>query len=85
MISHTTRDWLTKLQLIAAGCELTTVLISFVECIPDGVHLLQVRGSRRVLLARMSGSSSPVVEALADPRLTREGLRLAGCASAGDC
>ncbi|MBA8924374.1 DNA-binding transcriptional LysR family regulator [Kutzneria viridogrisea] len=58
-IAHTARDWLAKLQLVAAGCGLTTVSASLAAAAPPGVRVLPVRGGprerRRVLLARLPG------------------------------
>ncbi|MEU3843804.1 LysR family transcriptional regulator [Streptomyces sp. NPDC028635] len=54
-IAHTARDWLAKLQLVAAGCGLTTVPASLAPAAPEGVRVLPVRGGpqeqRRLLLA----------------------------------
>ncbi|GAA3355858.1 LysR family transcriptional regulator [Streptomyces antimycoticus] len=54
-IAHTARDWLAKLQLVAAGCGLTTVPASLAPAAPQGVRILPVRGGpqeqRRLLLA----------------------------------
>ncbi|AEM83072.1 LysR family transcriptional regulator [Streptomyces violaceusniger] len=54
-IAHTARDWLAKLQLVAAGCGLTTVPASLAPAAPHGVRILPVRGGpqeqRRLLLA----------------------------------
>ncbi|MFF8727040.1 LysR family transcriptional regulator [Streptomyces sp. NPDC015171] len=56
-IVHTVRDWLAKLQLVAAGCGLTTVPAALAAAAPPGVRVLPVRGGpqeqRRVLLARL--------------------------------
>ncbi|MGW2747787.1 LysR family transcriptional regulator [Streptomyces sp. NPDC001450] len=56
-IAHTARDWLAKLQLVAAGCGLTTVPASLAPAAPPGVRILPVRGGpqeqRRLLLARL--------------------------------
>ncbi|WP_053846352.1 LysR family transcriptional regulator [Streptomyces sp. NRRL B-24085] len=56
-IAHTARDWLTKLQLVAAGCGLTTVPAALAAAAPPGVRVLPVRGGpqeqRRLLLARL--------------------------------
>ncbi|GLP66419.1 LysR family transcriptional regulator [Streptomyces sp. TUS-ST3] len=54
-IAHTARDWLAKLQLVAAGCGLTTVPATLGSVAPPGVRILPVRGGpqeqRRLLLA----------------------------------
>ncbi|GAB3399012.1 LysR family transcriptional regulator [Amycolatopsis echigonensis] len=56
-IAHTARDWLAKLQLVAAGCGITTVSAAFAAAVPPGVRVLPVRGGpaeqRRVSLARL--------------------------------
>jgi DNA-binding transcriptional LysR family regulator len=56
-IAHTVRDWLAKLQLVAAGCGLTTVPPSLAPAAPPGVRILPVRGGpqeqRRLLLAHL--------------------------------
>jgi DNA-binding transcriptional LysR family regulator len=66
-IGHTTRDWLTKLQLVAAGCGLTTVPPALATVVPNGVRLVRVedgpRELRRIVLARMPGRpTQPVAE-----------------------
>jgi DNA-binding transcriptional LysR family regulator len=56
-IAHTVRDWLAKLNLVAAGCGLTTVSASLASAAPPGVRVLAVRGGpqeqRRIVLARL--------------------------------
>lgn len=56
-IAHTARDWLAKLQLVAAGCGLTTVPAVLASAAPPGVRVLPVRGGpqeqRRLVLARL--------------------------------
>lgn len=56
-IAHTARDWLAKLQLVAAGCGLTTVPAALGPAAPPGVRVLPVRGGpqeqRRLILARL--------------------------------
>ncbi|WP_433295578.1 LysR family transcriptional regulator [Actinoplanes sp. CA-030573] len=57
VVAHTARDWLAKLQLVAAGCGLTTVPAAMSRAAPEGVRILPVRGGpreqRRLLLARL--------------------------------
>jgi DNA-binding transcriptional LysR family regulator len=66
VVAHTARDWLAKLQLVAAGQGITTVPASLAAVVPAGVRVLPVRGGpaerRRILLARLPG---PVPEPLA--------------------
>jgi DNA-binding transcriptional LysR family regulator len=56
-VAHIARDWLTKLQLVAAGCGLTTVPAVIAAAAPAGVRVLAVRGGseerRRVVVAHL--------------------------------
>ncbi|MFC9436438.1 LysR family transcriptional regulator [Nocardia sp. NPDC057030] len=56
-IAHTARDWLAKLQLVAAGCGLTTIPAVLAPAVLPGVRVLPVRGGpqeqRRLLLAHL--------------------------------
>ena len=69
-VAHSARDWLTKLQLVAAGCGVTTVPPSLAEVLPDGVQLMRVDGGseerRRTLVARLPGRPTPAVMAVVD-------------------
>jgi DNA-binding transcriptional LysR family regulator len=69
-IAHTARDWLAKLQLVAAGFGITTVPASLAAVVPDGVKVLPVHGGpaeqRRLLLARMPGPLPEPVARLAE-------------------
>jgi len=64
-IAHVTRDWLAKLQLVAAGCGLTTAPVLIAGAAPAGVRLLPVddgpRERRRLVLARLPGEARPAV------------------------
>ncbi|MCC9306699.1 LysR family transcriptional regulator [Kitasatospora sp. RB6PN24] len=64
-ITHTARDWLTKLHLVAAGSGITTVPQGLADVVPAGVRLVEVRGGpaehRRVVLARLPGPRPPGV------------------------
>ena len=68
-IVHTVRDWLAKLQLVAAGCGLTTVPAGLASAAPPGVRVLPVRGGpqeqRRLLLARLADPPSEPVARVA--------------------
>ncbi|NIH80628.1 LysR family transcriptional regulator [Amycolatopsis viridis] len=59
-VTHTARDWLAKLHLVAAGCGITTVPASLAAVVPPGVRVLPVHGGpaeqRRLMLARMPGA-----------------------------
>jgi DNA-binding transcriptional LysR family regulator len=69
-IAHTARDWLAKLNLVAAGCGLTTLPASLTEAVPPGVRVVSVRGGpserRRVVLARLPGPPAEPTELLAE-------------------
>jgi DNA-binding transcriptional LysR family regulator len=69
-VAHSSRDWLTKLRLVAAGCGLTTVPPSMAAIVPEGVRVLPVRGgpreTRRMLVARLPGRRSDAVRTVED-------------------
>jgi DNA-binding transcriptional LysR family regulator len=69
-IGHQTRDWLSKLTLVAAGYGVTTLPSYLAGLMPDGVRLVRVSDgapvSRRVLLARLPGTATDAVTELAD-------------------
>jgi DNA-binding transcriptional LysR family regulator len=69
-IAHVARDWLTKLNLVAAGCGLTTVPAAVAAAAPAGVRILPVRGGpqekRRVMLARLPHAPTESAELLAE-------------------
>jgi DNA-binding transcriptional LysR family regulator len=64
-IAHSARDWLTKLQLVKAGCGVTTVPASLAATMPAGVRLIRVEGTppelRRMIVARMPGNPLPSI------------------------
>lgn len=67
-IVHTTRDWLSKLRLVAAGCGLTTIPSVLATAVPPGVRVLAVRGGpaerRRIVLARLPAHGRAETEAV---------------------
>jgi DNA-binding transcriptional LysR family regulator len=69
-IAHTARDWLAKLNLVAAGCGLTTVPASLTPAMPPGVRVVTVRGGpreiRRTVLARLPHQPSEPAAHMAD-------------------
>jgi DNA-binding transcriptional LysR family regulator len=69
VVAHTARDWLAKLQLVAAGLGITTVSAALASVAPAGVRVLPVRGGpseqRRVLIARVPGPVADPVSRLA--------------------
>ncbi|HET6503626.1 MAG TPA: LysR family transcriptional regulator [Amycolatopsis sp.] len=74
VIAHVARDWLAKLNLVAAGGGLTTVPATLGQVAPPGVRILPVRGGpqeqRRIVLARLPGAlpepAARLAEALRD-------------------
>jgi DNA-binding transcriptional LysR family regulator len=70
VIAHTVRDWLAKLQLVAAGAGLTTISASMAPAAPPGVRVVTVSGGskelRRTILARLPGRMSEPAALLAD-------------------
>jgi DNA-binding transcriptional LysR family regulator len=69
-VMHSARDWLAKLQLVAAGLGITTVPTALVAAVPAGVRVLGVRGGaqehRRLLVARLPQPLTEPVARLAD-------------------
>ena len=71
-IRYVVRDWLAKLQIVAAGLAITTLAPIALDVLPDGVTAVAVRGepqeTRRVVLARrpgpLAGPTAQVVDAL---------------------
>ncbi|MGY4709295.1 LysR family transcriptional regulator [Mycolicibacterium sp. CBM1] len=66
-VTHVARDWLTKLQLVAADCGVTTVPPAMAEVLPSGVQLMQVdapEARRRLLLVRRAGPPTEAVTAV---------------------
>ncbi len=68
-VVHGTRDWLTKLRLVAGGFGITTVPARLAPILPPEVVLLRVEGAppelRRILVARLPGPPTPGIEAVA--------------------
>jgi DNA-binding transcriptional LysR family regulator len=64
-IAHVARDWLSKLQLVAAGAGLTTIPALMAPALPPGVRLVAVadgpRELRRMVLARLPGRPAPAL------------------------
>jgi DNA-binding transcriptional LysR family regulator len=67
-IVHSTRDWLTKLHLVAGGFGVTTVPARLSAVLPPGVALLRIEGApqelRRILVARLPGRPTPAITAV---------------------
>jgi DNA-binding transcriptional LysR family regulator len=73
-IRYVVRDWLAKLQIVAAGLAITTLPPVTLDVLPDGVKAVAVRGepqeTRRIVLARrpgpLDGPAARVADALID-------------------
>ena len=71
-VRYVVRDWLAKLQIVAAGLAITTIAPIMLDVLPDAVRVLAVRGepqeTRRVVLARrpgpLDGPTARVIDAL---------------------
>ena len=69
-VRYVVRDWLAKLQIVAAGLAITTLAPAALDVLPDGVRAVAVRGepqeTRRVVLARLPGRLDGATAAVAD-------------------
>lgn len=71
-VRYVVRDWLAKLQIVAAGLAITTITPITIGLLPPGVKVVAVRGepqeTRRLMLARrpgaLDGPTAQVAEAL---------------------
>jgi DNA-binding transcriptional LysR family regulator len=71
-VRYVVRDWLAKLQIVAAGLAVTTVAPIMLDVLPEGIAVLEVRGepqeTRRVVMARrpgpLDGPTARVLDAL---------------------
>jgi DNA-binding transcriptional LysR family regulator len=69
-VRYVVRDWLAKLQIVAAGLAITTVAPVLRDVLPAGVHAVAVRGeppeTRRIVLARRPVRLDAATAAVAD-------------------
>jgi DNA-binding transcriptional LysR family regulator len=72
-VRYVVRDWLAKLQLVAAGLGITTLAPVMLDVLPPGIAVVAVRGepreTRRVVLARRPGPLDGAVARVADALL----------------
>jgi DNA-binding transcriptional LysR family regulator len=58
-VRYVVRDWLAKLQIVAAGLAITTIAPITLDVLPDAVKIVAVRGepreTRRIVLAHRPG------------------------------
>ena len=69
-VRYVVRDWMAKLQIVAAGLAITTLAPVARDVIPGGVSIVSVRGEpqemRRVVLARQPGPLHDAVARVSD-------------------
>jgi DNA-binding transcriptional LysR family regulator len=72
-VRYVVRDWLAKLQIVAAGLAITTIAPVTLGVVPNGIAIVSVRGepqeSRRVVLARRPGPLHAPTTRVADALL----------------
>ncbi|HEY3189778.1 MAG TPA: LysR substrate-binding domain-containing protein, partial [Solirubrobacteraceae bacterium] len=69
-VRYVVRDWLAKLQIVAAGLAITTLAPIALDVLPEGIKVVAVRGepreTRRVVLAHRPGPLDPAATRVAD-------------------
>jgi DNA-binding transcriptional LysR family regulator len=69
-VRYVVRDWLAKLQIVAAGLAITTLAPVARDVLPEGVRIVAVRGepqeTRRLVLARLPGPLTGPTARVAD-------------------
>ncbi len=69
-VRYVVRDWLAKLQIVAAGLAITTLAPITLSVLPDGVAVVAVRGepqeTRRIVLAHRPGALDGAAARVAD-------------------
>ena len=73
-VRYVVRDWLAKLQIVAAGLAITTVAPVMLDALPEGIKVVAVRGEpqevRRIVLARRTGPLDAPTARVADALIT---------------
>jgi DNA-binding transcriptional LysR family regulator len=73
-VRYVVRDWLAKLQIVAAGLAITTIAPIMLDILPDSVRVVAVRGepqeTRRIVLARLPGRLEGAAARVADALVT---------------
>ena len=76
-VRYVVRDWLAKLQLVAAGLAITTLAPVAAEAVPQGIAIVAVRGeppqTRRLVLARRPGPLDGAAARVADALIAAAG------------
>ena len=69
-VRYVVRDWLAKLQLVAAGLAITTLAPVALDLLPPGIKVVAVRGEpqeiRRIVIARRPGRMTGPAQTVAD-------------------
>ncbi|MCW2986500.1 MAG: transcriptional regulator, LysR family, partial [Conexibacter sp.] len=77
-VRYVVRDWLAKLQIVAAGLAITTLAPVLLDVLPDGVVVVAVRGepqeTRRLVLARRPGALDGATARVADALIAAAGV-----------
>ena len=72
-VRYVVRDWLAKLQIVAAGLAITTLAPVTLDVLPGNVKAVAVRGepqeTRRIVLARLPGPLDPPAARVSDALL----------------
>jgi DNA-binding transcriptional LysR family regulator len=72
-VRYVVRDWLAKLQIVAAGLAITTLAPIINDVLPAGIKVVAVRGepqeTRRIMLARRPGTLDGPAARVADALL----------------
>jgi DNA-binding transcriptional LysR family regulator len=75
-VRYVVRDWLAKLQIVAAGLAITTLAPTVLDVLPEGVKVVAVRGepqeTRRIVLARRPGALDGPAARVADALIAAE-------------
>jgi DNA-binding transcriptional LysR family regulator len=76
-VRYVVRDWLAKLQIVAAGLAITTLAPVTLDVLPNGVKVVAVRGepqeTRRLVLARRPGPLNDPAVRVADALIAAAG------------
>lgn len=84
-VRYVVRDWLAKLQIVAAGLAITTIAPVMLDALPPGVRVVAVRGEpqeiRRTVVARLPGPLDGPTAGLVDALIAA--ARMPGAVTAG--
>lgn len=73
-VRYVVRDWLAKLQIVAAGLAITTISPLMFDLLPEGIRVIAVRGepqeTRRIAVARRRGPLDAAAARVLDALVT---------------